>query len=47
MENTRSVCSYDGLTMGSPLGRTLANIFSCHFKEQWMSDCPIDYEHIL
>ena len=30
--------------MGSPLGPTLANMFLCHFDEQWMSDCPIDYK---
>ena len=32
--------------MGSPLGPTLANMFLCHFEEQWMSDCPIDYKPI-
>ena len=32
--------------MGSPLGATLANVFLCHFEEQWMSDHPIDYERI-
>ena len=32
--------------MGSPLGPTLANMFLCHFDEQWMSDCPIDYKPI-
>ena len=32
--------------MGSPLGPTLANVFLCHFKEQWMSDCSIDYKPI-
>ena len=29
-----------------PLGPTPANLFSCHFEEQWMSDCPIDYKPI-
>ena len=33
----------DGVAMGSPLGPTLANVFLCHFKEQSMSDCLIDY----
>ena len=33
----------DGETMGSPLGWTMANVLLCHFEEQWMSDCPIDY----
>ena len=32
--------------MGSPLGPTLANVFLCHFEEQWMSDGPIDYKPI-
>ena len=34
----------NGVAMGSPLGPTLANVFLCHFEEQWMSDCPIDYK---
>ena len=34
----------DGVAMGSPLGPTLANVFLCHFEEQWMSECPIDYK---
>ena len=34
----------DGVSMGSPLGQTLANVFLCHFEEQWMSDCPIVYK---
>ena len=32
--------------MGSPLGPTLVNVFLCHFEEQWISDCPIDYKPI-
>ena len=32
--------------MGLPVGRTLGNVFLCHFEEQWMFDCPIDYKHI-
>ena len=32
--------------MGSPLGPRLTNVFVCHFEEQWMSDCPIDYKPI-
>ena len=26
----------DGVAMGSPLGPVLANIFMCHFKEEWV-----------
>ena len=33
----------DDVTMGSPLGSTLVNMFLCHFEEQWISACPIDY----
>ena len=36
----------DCVAMSSPLPPTLANVFSCHVKEQWMSDCPIDYKPI-
>ena len=36
----------DGVAMVSPLGPTLAKGFLCYFKEQWMSDCPIDYKPI-
>ena len=43
---TRSACSYDGVAMGSLLGLILADTFLCHFKEQWMPDCPINYKHI-
>ena len=32
--------------MGSTLGPTLRNMFLCHFDQQWMSDCPIDYKPI-
>ena len=46
MENSSSVCSYDSLAMGFPLRRSLANTFLCHFKEQSMSDFPINYKHI-
>ena len=36
----------DGVAMCFPLGPTPANLFSCHFEEQWMSDYPIDYKPI-
>ena len=36
----------DGVAMGSLLSLTLANVFLCHFEEQWMSDCPISYKPI-
>ena len=27
----------DGVAMGSPLGPVLANIFMCHFEENWLA----------
>ena len=36
----------DGVAMVSPLSPTLANVFLCHFEEQWISDCPIYYKPI-
>ena len=27
----------DGVSMGSPLGQVLANIFMCHFEERWVT----------
>ena len=32
--------------MRSPLGPALVNVFLCHFEEQGMCDCPIDYKPI-
>ena len=37
----------DGVAMVFPLATTLVNVFLCHLKEQWMSDCPIDCKPIL
>ena len=36
----------DGAAMSSPLGPILANVFLCHFEEQLISDCPVDYKPI-
>ena len=36
----------DGVAMGCPLGPTPTNGFLCHFEEQFMSDCPINYKPI-
>ena len=30
----------DGVSMGSPLGPTFANIFLCHWEEIWIKKCP-------
>ena len=32
--------------VGSPLGPAVANVFLCHFEEQCMSDCSINYKPI-
>ena len=34
----------DGVSMGSPLGPTLANIFLCHYEEQWLNSCPTQFK---
>ena len=34
----------DGVTMGSPLGLTLANAFLVHFEKNWLQNCPPDLE---
>ena len=28
-----------GVSMGAPLGSTLANVFLCHCERKWMHDC--------
>ena len=33
----------DGVTMGSPMGPTLANAFLCHFEKKWFSECPVEF----
>ena len=36
----------DGVTMGSLLGPTLANVFLCHWEELWVKKCPHKFKHI-
>ena len=34
----------DGVSMGSPLGPTLANVFLCHWEELWLKKCPTKFK---
>ena len=36
----------DGVSMGSPLGPTLANIFMCNFERKWLDKCPAAFKPI-
>ena len=36
----------EGLSMGSPISGTLANIFLCHHESKWLNDCPTDFKPI-
>ena len=36
----------DGVSMGSPLGPTLANAFLCHHEKQWLNDCPKHFKPV-
>ena len=38
---------YDGITMGSPLGPTLANVFMCHFENIWLKNCPTKFKPVV
>ena len=33
-----------GVTMGSPLGPTLANAFFLHFEKNWLQNCSSDFK---
>ena len=33
----------DGVAMGSPLGPTLANLFSVYHERKWLESCPIQF----
>ena len=37
----------DGVAMGSPLGPTLANTFLCHYKKEWLDNCPSHFKCIV
>ena len=37
----------DGVTMGSPLGPTLANAFFCHYEKLWLDSCPPEFKPVV
>ena len=37
----------DAVVMGSPVGRTLANVFMCHFENIWLENCPSHFKPIV
>ena len=37
----------DGVSMGSCLGPSLANIFMCYMERKWLNDCPEDLKPLL
>ena len=36
----------DGVSMGSPLGPVLADIFLCHMETKWLNDCPDSFKPV-
>ena len=37
----------DSVTMGSPLGTTLANAFFCHYEKHWLDSCPPELKSVV
>ena len=37
----------DGVTMGSPLGPTLANVFKFHFRNIWLENCLTQFKPVV
>ena len=37
----------DGVSMGSPFGLALVNIFMCSFEGKWLQDCPNDCKPVF
>ena len=42
--NNRFYIQIDGVALGSPLGRILANIFLSHHEKNWLNKCPIKFK---
>ena len=36
----------EGVSMGSPLGPTFANVFLCHHEKQWLDACPKHFKPV-
>ena len=43
----RAYIQVDLVSLGSPLGPTLVNIFLCHHEEIWLNNCPIAFKSIV
>ena len=37
----------DGVSVDSPLGPTLANVFLCHYEKIWLNECPSLFKPIV
>ena len=37
----------DGVSMGSPLGPSLANAFLCHHEKIWLDECPKEFKPVF
>ena len=35
------------MTMGSPLGPTLANAFLCYYEKEWLDNCPVHFKPMI
>ena len=35
------------VSMGSPLGSTLANVFLCHYEKLWLENVPPDFKPVV
>ena len=46
MFNNQYYKQIDGLSMGSPISGTLANIFLCFNEKKWIDNCPADFKPI-